>query len=49
MLAVLRDLYLEKYTEKTVTSPIPGPGDPSKPVREDIEAMKKWKGGDARA
>ena len=46
MLAVLRDLNLEKYIEKTAMSPIAT--DPTKPTKDEIEAQDKWKEGDAK-
>ena len=46
MLAVLRDLNLEKYIEKTAMSPIPA--DPGNPTKDEIDAMDKWREGDAR-
>jgi len=39
MLAVLRDLNLEKYIEKTAMSPMPS--DPTKPTKDEIEAMDR--------
>ena len=47
MLAVLRDLNLEKYIEPTAMSPTPE--DPTKPTKDETEAMDKWREGDARA
>jgi hypothetical protein len=46
MLAVLLDLNLEKYIEKTVMSPIAA--DPNNPTKDETEAMDKWREGDAR-
>ena len=47
MLAVLRDLNLEKYIEKTAKSPIPE--DPNNPTKDETEAKDKWREGDAKA
>ena len=47
MLAVLRDTSLEKYIEKTAAPLIPA--DPSKPTKEETEAIDKWNRGDAKA
>ena len=46
MLAVLRDLNLEKYIEKTAMSP--SAVDANKPTKDETEAMDKWREGDAR-
>ena len=47
MLAVLRDTGLEKYIGKTAASPIPV--DSTKPTNDEVDAMDKWKEGDAKA
>jgi len=47
MLAILRDLNLEKYIEKTATSPTPA--DSTKPTKDESDALDKWNEGDARA
>ncbi len=47
MLAVLRDLNLEKYIEKTATSLIPE--DLNNPTKDETEAKDKWREGDAKA
>src|SRR6266568_4652594 len=47
MLAVLQDMGLEKYIEKTAVSPIPV--DSTKPTNDEVDAMDKWKEGDAKA
>jgi hypothetical protein len=46
ILAVLRDLGLEKYIEGTAMSPIAA--NQIEPTKEEIEAMDKWREGDAR-
>jgi len=46
MLAVLRDLGLEKYIAKDAKSPTLV--DPNQPTKEEDEAVDKWKEGDAR-
>jgi len=46
MLAVLRDLNLEKYIEKTAMSP--SVVDANKPMKDETEAMDKWRKGDVR-
>jgi hypothetical protein len=46
MLAVLRDLNLEKYVEKTGMSPTAA--DPNNPTKDETEAMDKWREGDMR-
>jgi transposase InsO family protein len=47
MLAVLRDMGLEKYIDKAATPPIPA--DPSNPTKEETEAKDKWREGEAKA
>jgi gag-polypeptide of LTR copia-type len=47
MLAVLRDLGLEKYIAKDAKAP--ESADKSKPTNEEVEAQKKWKEGDTKA
>jgi hypothetical protein len=47
MLAVLRDLGLETYLDKDSKAPVAA--DPTKPTKEEKEAEKKWKDGDAKA
>jgi hypothetical protein len=47
MLAVLRDLGLEKYIDKTTVAPEPANRD--RPTKEEIDALDKWKEGDAKA
>ena len=46
MLAVLRDLGLEKYIAKDATRP--GSVDPEKPTAEERTALTKWLDGDAK-
>jgi hypothetical protein len=46
ILAVLRDLGLEKYIDKAAMPPIPA--DLQNPTKEEVEAIDKWKDGDAR-
>jgi hypothetical protein len=46
MLAVLRDLNLEKYIEKTAMSPIAA--DLNNPTKDETNEMDKWQEGDAR-
>jgi gag-polypeptide of LTR copia-type len=46
MLAVLRDLGLETYIERDAVSP--APAIPLSPTPEEIEAIRKWKEGDAK-
>jgi hypothetical protein len=46
MLAVLRDLSLEKYIEKTAMSPIAA--DLNNPTKDETDEMDKWREGDAR-
>jgi len=47
MMAVLRDLGLEKYIAKDAKSP--GSADPQKPTTDELEAMRKWAKGNAKA
>ena len=47
MLAVLRDLGLEKYIDKATVAPMPANRD--QPTKEEIDALDKWKEGDAKA
>ena len=47
MLAVLRDLGLEKYI--ATDAKLPESADRSKPTAEEIEAQKKWREGDIKA
>jgi hypothetical protein len=47
MLAVLRDLRLEKYIEKAAAPLIAT--NPNNPTKDELEEMDKWKEGDARA
>ena len=47
MLAVLRDLGLEKYI--AADAKIPESADTSKPTAEELEAQKKWREGDTKA
>lgn len=47
MLAVLRDLDLEKYIDKTNTAPRPVKHDA--PTKEELDALDKWRTGDAKA
>ena len=47
MLAVLRDLGLEKYI--AADAKIPESADTSKPTAEELEAQKKWREGDMKA
>ena len=47
MLAVLRDLNLEKYIDKTNAAPVPARRD--QPTKDETEALDKWKEGDAKA
>ena len=47
MLAVLRDLGLEKYIDKEAS--IPKPKKQGEPSTEEVEAISKWNNGDARA
>jgi len=47
MLAVLRDLGLEKYVEKTAK--FPESADTSAPSTQELEDQKKWTEGDAQA
>ena len=47
VLAVLRDMNLEKYIDKAATPPIPA--DPDNPTKEEEEKGDKWRDGDARA
>ena len=47
MLAVLRDLGLEKYIDKATVAPMPANRD--QPTKKEIEDLDKWKEGDARA
>jgi hypothetical protein len=47
MLAVLRDLGLEKYIAKDAS--VPGVAKEGEPTKEETEARKKWHEGDAKA
>ena len=47
MLAVLRDLGLEKYIAKDAK--IPESADTTKPTAEELESQKKWCEGDTKA
>ena len=47
MLAILRNQGLEKYIEKTAE--LPKPRQPEEPMTEEMEAINKWKEGDAKA
>ena len=47
MLAVLRDLGLEKYI--ATDAKIPESADKSKPTAEELDAQKKWREGDTKA
>ena len=47
MMAVLRDLGLEKYIAKDAKSP--GLANPQSPTMEEKEASRKWAEGDAKA
>src|ERR1700694_4736213 len=47
MLAVLRDLNLEKYIDKTNAAPVPARRD--QPTKDETEALDKWNEGDAKA
>jgi hypothetical protein len=47
MLAVLRDLGLEKYI--AADARIPESADRSKPTAEELEEQKKWHEGDIKA
>ena len=47
MLAVLRDLGLEKYIAKDAK--IPESVDVTKPTAEELESQKKWCEGDTKA
>ncbi|KAF9540408.1 hypothetical protein CPC08DRAFT_650907, partial [Agrocybe pediades] len=47
MLAVLRDLGLEKYVAPDAT--IPGSAIPSNPTPEEEAAITRWRDGDAKA
>ena len=47
MLAILRDLGLEKYIDKTAAAPTPAQRD--QPTKEEIGALEKWIEGDAKA
>ena len=47
MLAILRDLGLEKYIEKDATPP--EPADKANPTQDERDAEKRWKEGDAKA
>ena len=46
-MAVLRDLNLEKYIEKTAMSPIAA--DPNNPMKDETKKMDKWQEGDMKA
>ena len=46
MLAILRDLGLEKYIAKDAKSPTPV--DLNQPTKDEDEAVDKWKEGDTR-
>jgi hypothetical protein len=47
MLAVLRDLGLEKYI--AADAKLPESADSSKPTPGELEAQKKWREGDIKA
>ena len=47
MLAILRDLGLEKYIEKDAT--LPEPTDKANPTQDEKDAEKRWKEGDVKA
>jgi hypothetical protein len=47
MMAVLRDLGLEKYIAKDEKTP--GSANPQNPTTEELEATWKWAKGDAKA
>jgi hypothetical protein len=47
MLAVLRDLNLEKYIDKANAAPVPARCE--QPTKDETEALDKWKEGDAKA
>ena len=47
MLAVFRDLGLEKYIAKDAKAP--GSADPDKPTPQELEAQQKWTDGDGKA
>ena len=47
MLAIMRDLGLEKYIEKDGIPP--EPVDKANPTQDEKEAEKKWKEGDMKA
>ena len=47
MLAVLRDLGLEKYIDKNAVAPAPAKRD--EPTNQEIDALDKWREGDVKA
>jgi hypothetical protein len=47
MLAVFRDLGLDKYIAKDEKAP--GLADPAKPTADELDAQKKWTDGDGKA